>query len=166
MSAVVLLSTDSDRPQPMHDSPFAASVAPAHPDEPCQVMKRLCNAGLRPTRQRIDLATLLFRGGHRHVTAEQLHAEAVGADMKVALATVYNTLNQFRDAGLLREVVVEAGSTWFDTNIDDHHHFFFENSRRLQDICCKQLGLSDLPCVPAGTKVSRVDVIIRLQDVA
>lgn len=148
----------------MHDSLPSLGLAPLHPDEPCQVMNRLCHAGLRPTRQRIDLATLLFRGGNRHVTAEQLHAEAVAADMKVALATVYNTLNQFRDAGLLREVVVEAGSTWFDTNTENHHHFFHESSRRLQDICCKQLDLSDLPCLPAGTKVSRVDVIIRLQD--
>lgn len=148
----------------MPDSLRPHDPALAEEAEPCRVMSRLCGAGLRPTRQRIDLASLLFRGGNRHVTAEQLHAEALGADMRVSLATVYNTLNQFRDAGLLREVVVEAGSTWFDTNIDNHHHFFHENSRRLQDICCTQLDLPDLPCLPAGTKVARVDVIIRLQD--
>lgn len=131
---------------------------------PCRVLARLAGAGLRPTRQRLDLGSLLFHCTNRHVTAEQLHAEALAAGIKVSLATVYNTLNQFRDAGLLREVVVEAGSTWFDTNIDDHHHFFYENSRRLQDICCTQLHLPDLPCLPSGTQVARVDVIIRLRD--
>ncbi|MBJ7416279.1 MAG: transcriptional repressor [Niveispirillum sp.] len=144
--------------------PDSLSRHNAVPDEPCRIMSRLCGAGLRPTRQRVDLASLLFRCGNRHVTAEQLHAEAVATGVKVSLATVYNTLNQFRDAGLLREVVVEAGSTWFDTNIDDHHHFFHENSRRLQDICCTKLVLPDLPCLPDGTQVARVDVIIRLRD--
>ncbi len=128
------------------------------------VIDRLCQAGLRPTRQRIDLATLLFRAGHRHVTAELLHAEAVAAAIKVSLATVYNTLNQFRDAGLLREVVVEAGSTWFDTNTACHHHFFHEGSRHLQDIAADQLCAPDLPCLPPGTCLSRVDIIIRLRD--
>lgn len=132
--------------------------------EPGRILARFADAGLRPTRQRLDLATLLFRGGHRHVTAEQLHAEAATAGISVSLATVYNTLNQFRAAGLLREVVVEAGSTWFDTNVDSHHHFFHEDSRRLQDICCTQLGLTELPCLPAGTRLARVDVIIRLRD--
>lgn len=147
---------DSLRPVDTDPVPNAAG--------PCRVMSRLAGAGLRPTRQRLDLGALLFRHGNRHVTAEQLHAEAVAADIKVSLATVYNTLNQFRDAGLLREVVVEAGSTWFDTNIDDHHHFFHENSRHLQDICCTQMNLPDLPCLPPGTRVARVDVIIRLRD--
>lgn len=149
----------------MPDSLRPAETGPCQGStEPCHILSRLSRAGLRPTRQRLDLGALLFKAGNRHVTAEQLHAEALAADMKVSLATVYNTLNQFRDAGLLREVVVEAGSTWFDTNIDDHHHFFHENSRRLQDICCTQLALPDLPCLPSGTRVARVDVIIRLCD--
>ncbi|MBP7336341.1 iron response transcriptional regulator IrrA [Niveispirillum sp.] len=143
----------------MSDTPFPDDTA-----ETCCTARRLAGAGLRPTRQRLDLGSLLFRRGNRHVTAEQLHAEAVAADIKVSLATVYNTLNQFRDAGLLREVVVEAGATWFDTNIDNHHHFFHENTRHLQDICCTQMDLPDLPCLPAGTRVARVDVIIRLRD--
>lgn len=149
----------------MPDSLRPAETGPCQGSTgPCHILSRLSRAGLRPTRQRLDLGALLFKAGNRHVTAEQLHAEALAADMKVSLATVYNTLNQFRDAGLLREVVVEAGSTWFDTNIDDHHHFFHENSRRLQDICCTQLALPDLPCLPSGTRVARVDVIIRLCD--
>lgn len=150
----------------MPDSLRALDAYPSLPAETsiCDVVERLCRAGLRPTRQRTDLASLLFGGGHRHVTAEQLHAEAVSAAIKVSLATVYNTLNQFRDVGLLREVVVEAGNTWFDTNTDCHHHFFHERSRHLQDIPADQLCVPDLPCLPPGTCLSRVDIIIRLRD--
>lgn len=125
---------------------------------------RLTDAGLRPTRQRLALAKLLFDDGHRHVTAEQLHGEALEARMQVSLATVYNTLNQFREAGLLREVVVEAGRAYFDTNIEDHHHFFYESSGQLQDICGRQLQIAGIPELPPGACVSRIDVIIRLRD--
>lgn len=125
---------------------------------------RLAEAGLRPTRQRLALAKLLFDAGHRHVTAEQLHGEALEARMQVSLATVYNTLNQFREAGLLREVVVEAGRAYFDTNIDDHHHFFHESSGQLRDICGRQLHVAGIPDLPAGARIARIDVIIRLAD--
>lgn len=127
-------------------------------------LDRLTQAGLRPTRQRLALARLLFDGRERHVTAEQLHAEAAAADMRVSLATVYNTLNQFTECGLLREVVVEAGRSYFDTNISDHHHFFHEGTGRLQDIPGSDVAVSVLPDAPAGTRVARVDVIIRLTE--
>jgi Fur family transcriptional regulator, iron response regulator len=123
----------------------------------------LKSAGLRPTRQRLGLGRLLFEGGHRHVTAEQLHAEAAAAGLRVSLATVYNTLNQFTTAGLLREVVVEAGRSYFDTNTADHHHFFFEGSGELQDIPGEQVRVADIPAAPAGTEVARVDVIVRVR---
>ena len=126
------------------------------------VLDRLHQAGLRPTRQRLSLARLLFDGDDRHVTAEQLHGEALAADMAVSLATVYNTLHQFTEAGLLREVVVEAGRSYFDTNTKDHHHFFHEGNGLLQDIPGERLTLGDLPTAPDGTRVARVDVIIRL----
>src|SRR5688572_20128468 len=96
------------------------------PRDQINIMQRLRAARLRPTRQRLALARLLFDGGDRHVTAEQLHGEATAAAIPVSLATVYNTLHQFTDAGLLREVVVEPGRSYFDTNADDHHHFFCE----------------------------------------
>jgi len=99
-----------------------------------QVIDRLRNAGLRPTRQRIALAKLLFDGCDRHVTAESLHGEALENTIRVSLATVYNTLHQFTDAGLLREIVVDSHRCYFDTNVDDHHHFFHEESGRLEDI--------------------------------
>ena len=86
-------------------------------------------AHLRPTRQRLALTRLLFEQGERHVTAEQLHGEAVAAVVRVSLATVYNTLHQFIEAGLLSEVVANSGRSYFDTNVRDHHHFFFEDYR-------------------------------------
>lgn len=125
-------------------------------------LDRLQRAGLRPTRQRLALARLLLGGGDRHVTAEQLHGEAVAAGIRVSLATIYNTLHQFTGAGLLREVVVEAGRSYFDTNVSDHHHFFFESTGHLQDIPGDHVVVAALPEPPQGTDVARVDVIIRL----
>src|SRR5690348_5163757 len=97
-------------------------------------IERLRSVGLRPTRQRLALVRLLFEEGDRHVSAEALHAEAQRAGVRVSMATIYNTLNQFTEAGLLREVVVESGRSYFDTNTGDHHHFFFQDSGELQDI--------------------------------
>ena len=124
--------------------------------------ERLKRAGLRPTRQRLALAALLFDGGHRHVTAEQLQGEAGKSAIKVSLATIYNTLHQFTGAGLLREVVIEPGRSYFDTNMDDHHHFYVEGSGRLLDIPADSVSLASLPTPPEGTSISRVDVIIRI----
>jgi Fe2+/Zn2+ uptake regulation proteins len=131
-----------------------------------QAIERLRAAGLRPTRQRLALVRLLFDGGDRHVSAEQLHAEAQRAGVRVSLATVYNTLNQFTEAGLLREVVVDPTRSYFDTNIGDHHHFFFEDTGELQDIPGDQIHVTSLPAAPAGTSVRRVDVIVRLSGAA
>ena len=131
---------------------------PSHTD----ILGRLRACGLRPTRQRVALARLLFHSGDRHVTAEQLHGEATSAAIRVSLATVYNTLHQFTTAGLLREVVVEPGRSYFDTNIDDHHHFFCETTGMLQDIPGAAVMVSQLPGAPPGTEISRVDVIIRV----
>jgi Fur family transcriptional regulator, iron response regulator len=125
-------------------------------------LKRLRAAGLRPTRQRLSLARLLLEGGDRHVTAEQLHGEALAAGIRVSLATIYNTLHQFTEVGLLREAVVEPGRSYFDTNIDDHHHFFCEATGELQDIPGHHLMVSGLPAPPAGTAIRRVDIIIRV----
>jgi len=126
------------------------------------VISRLKNAGLRPTRQRIALAKLLLESDNRHVTAEELHGEAKNAGVSVSLATVYNALHQFTDAGLMREVAVDSGRSYFDTNISDHHHFFHEDIGQLVDIPNEQVRVSELPDPPAGTNVSRVDVIVRV----
>jgi len=123
---------------------------------------RLRQVGLRPTRQRIALARILFARGDRHVTAEQLHGEAVGSEIRVSLATVYNTLHQFTEAGLLREVVVEPGRSYFDTNSSDHHHFFWEATGTLQDIPGRDVVVSGLPLPPHGSEIRRVEVVVRL----
>ncbi len=127
-------------------------------------IERLRRVGLRPTRQRLALARLLFDQGNRHVSAEQLHGEAIDAAVRVSLATVYNTLHQFTAAGLLNEVVVEPGRSYFDTNVDNHPHFYFEDSGRLQDIPGDSILVNELPTAPLGTAIRRVDVIIRLGD--
>ena len=126
------------------------------------MIARLKGAGLRPTRQRIALAKLLFEGENRHVTAEDLHGEARAAGVSVSLATIYNSLHQFTDAGLMREVAVEAGRSYFDTNTGDHHHFFHEDTGSLEDIPGDQIIVSELPAAPAGKSVQRVDVIVRV----
>jgi Fur family transcriptional regulator, iron response regulator len=126
------------------------------------LLERLREAGLRPTRQRLGLARLLFSSGHRHVTAEQLHGEALAQEIRVSLATIYNALHQFTAAGLLREVVVEAGRSYFDTNTSDHHHFFHEEGGVLQDIPSHEVRLAELPTPPSGTAIARVDVIVRV----
>jgi Fur family iron response transcriptional regulator len=127
------------------------------------ITKRLRAAGLRPTRQRLALARLLFDGDDRHVTAEHLHGEAEARAIRVSLATVYNTLHQFTTAGLLREVVVEPGRSYFDTNVSDHHHFFCESTGQLQDIPGDMVIVGQLPQPPDGAEISRVDVIIRIR---
>ena len=126
------------------------------------LIERLKAVGLRPTRQRLALARLMHEGGDRHLSAEQLHEEALAAEVRVSLATVYNALHQFTAAGLLREIVVEPGRSYFDTNVEDHHHFYFEDSGRLEDIPGDEIGLVSLPKPPKGRRLSRVDVIIRL----
>jgi len=130
------------------------------------VERRLREAGLRPTRQRLALAELLFGPGHRHVTAEQLHREARDAGQSISLATIYNTLNQFTQVGLLREVVTNGNHTFYDTNTADHHHFYWEEQDMLIDIPGDQLRLESLPPLPEGKKVTGVDIIIRLANEA
>jgi Fur family iron response transcriptional regulator len=123
---------------------------------------RLRQAGLRPTRQRNELAKLLFRDGHRHLTAESLHAEAVAQGIKVSLATVYNTLHQFTHAGLLLQVVVDPSRSYFDTNTVDHQHFYCEDEAMLADIPGSGISVNALPAPPAGMEVKRVDVVVRV----
>ncbi len=124
----------------------------------------LMRGGLRPTRQRLALATLLVGDGqNRHVTAESLFAASSAAGQSVSLATVYNTLRAFCDAGLMTEVVVDGSKSYFDTRTDDHPHFYWEDSHQLTDAPADQLRISGLPDAPAGTIVSKVDVVIRLR---
>ena len=120
--------------------------------------------GLRPTRQRLALASLLVGDGqNRHVTAESLFALSSGTGERVSLATVYNTLRAFCDAGLLREITVDGTCSHFDTNMTDHPHFYWEDTATLSDAPAAELDIRRLPLAPAGTEIAAVDVIIRLR---
>jgi Fur family iron response transcriptional regulator len=125
--------------------------------------ERVREAGLRPTRQRVALAELLFAKGDRHLSAEELHEEAIAAGVPVSLATVYNSLHQFTDAGLLRILAVEGAKTYFDTNTSDHHHFFVEGENRVFDIETGPVSVTNLPEPPEGMEIVNVDIVVRLR---
>ena len=126
------------------------------------VRDRLTDVGLRPTRQRLALARLLFASADRHVTAEQLHEEALAEGIPVSLATVYNTLHQFTQCQLLRSFAVDGQKTYFDTKTSDHHHYFCEWNGQVFDVPGVNLAVEGLPNPPPGTEIVRVDVVVRL----
>jgi len=128
-----------------------------------QATLRLRQHGLRPTRQRVELAGILFRDCDRHVTAESLHDEVSGAGVKVSLATVYHTLHQFTEAGLLRQGIVDASRCYFDTNTGNHQHFFVEKEGLLIDIPGEAIEVAGVPAPPDGLSVDRVDVVVRVR---
>jgi Fur family transcriptional regulator, iron response regulator len=123
----------------------------------------LRDVGLRPTRQRVALAKLLYAHGDRHVTAEMLYAEATRQHLPVSLATIYNTLNQFAKVGLLREVGVDGFITYFDTRTSDHHHFFMEGENEIRDIPTTDIRIGKMAEIPEGYEIARVDLMIRLK---
>ncbi len=149
------------RPEPMAQ---ADTTAPADPRAMARGERWLAEAGLRPTRQRIALATLLVGDGqHRHVTAESLYEAARGTGDGVSLATVYNTLRAFCGAGLMNEITVDGTKSYFDTRLDDHPHFYWEDTGTLSDAPAADLEITRLPTAPDGAEIARVDVVIRLR---
>ncbi|MBT5429831.1 MAG: transcriptional repressor [Rhodospirillaceae bacterium] len=128
------------------------------------VIKTLTEVGLRPTRQRLALSRLLFDGKNRHVTAEGLHSEASLSGQKISLATVYNALNTFKSAGLLQEIIVNSGCSYFDTNILEHHHIFNEDNNELTDINLEDVQLKGLPSINSREKLERIEVIVRVKN--
>src|SRR6187397_5931 len=156
--------------RPMVFTNFAEASAPGGAERAAltgcpwhDVKAMLRQVRLRPTRQRMALGWILFAKGDRHITAEMLYEEATKAKVPVSLATVYNTLHQFTDVGLLRQVAVDGSKTYFDTNVSDHHHFFVEGDNELVDIPNAEVLLDKLPSAPAGYEVARVDVVVRLK---
>ena len=151
------------------------STKPAVPDEHVaarpdltgcpwhDVKTMLRDVGLRPTRQRMALGWILFAKGDRHLTAEMLYEEASKAKVPVSLATVYNTLHQFTEVGLLRQVAVDGSKTYFDTNVSEHHHFFIEGDNALVDIPGAEAIVGNMPAAPEGFEIARVDVVVRLK---
>src|SRR6266511_1779964 len=127
------------------------------------VKSMLRQVGLRPTRQRMALGWILFAKGDRHITAELLYEEATKAKVPVSLATVYNTLHQFTEVGLLRQVAVDGSKTYFDTNVSEHHHFFVEGECNLLDIPDADMMVGKMPTPPEGYEIARIDVVVRLR---
>jgi Fur family iron response transcriptional regulator len=127
------------------------------------VRDKLRDVDLRPTRQRVSLASLLFVAGDRHVTVDQLFAEAKSLRMPLSRATVYNTLHQFVAAGLVREIALYGSKVWYDTKTGSHCHYFDEDEAVLFDMpvdVTPQLNLAP----PPGKKIVGVDIIVRLAD--
>jgi Fur family iron response transcriptional regulator len=133
-------------------------------DHSKQTEAKLRQAGLRPTRQRMALADILYAKGDRHVTVEELHEEATTIGIDVSLATVYNTLHQFTEARMIRVLAVEGNRTYFDTNVSDHHHFFIEGRNEVLDIPTSNISINNLPEPPEGMEIAHVDVVIRLRE--
>lgn len=127
------------------------------------VKEKLRAVSLRPTRQRMALGWLLFAKGDRHVTAEMLYEEATLAKVPVSLATVYNTLHQFTEVGLLRQVAIDGSKAYFDTNNSQHHHFFIEDQNDLMDIPSTDVLVGQAPTPPEGYEIARIDVVVRLR---
>jgi Fur family transcriptional regulator, iron response regulator len=121
----------------------------------------LRGVGLRPTQQRVALASMLFKKGNRHVTAEMLYQEAIDANIRLSLATIYNVLHQFTKLGLLRHITVDGSKTYFDTNVSDHHHMFIEQQNELRDIPLSVMRVQ-IPEAPDGYEVVRIDVVVRM----
>ena len=143
---------------------MSLDLSPSSDDGTDAAARWLSTAGLRPTRQRLSLAALLIGDGRdRHVTAEWLYAAALERGEKVSLATVYNTLRAFCEAGLLNEITVDATRSYFDTRTDDHPHFFWEDTQHLTDAPAEELHIERLPSPPPGSEIARVDVVIRLR---
>ena len=128
-----------------------------------QMRSRLREIGLRPTRTRVALGSILFGKGDRHVTAEMLFEEARQISVSVSLATVYNTLHQFTEVGLLRQVAIESSKSYFDTNNTEHHHYYLEDRHELMDIPPTDVAVGEIPVPPAGYEIDRVDVVVRLR---
>jgi Fur family iron response transcriptional regulator len=127
------------------------------------VKGKLRQAGLRPTLQRVSLGWLLLGKGDRHVTAEMLFEEAQKARVPVSLATVYNTLKQFTETGLVRQIAVDGRKSYFDTDLTDHHHFLVQGEGKVIDIPCASMSVIGLPAAPVGYEVERVEVVVRLR---
>ena len=135
----------------------------AAPLDETALAKTLRAAGLRPTRQRLAIAALLLDGRHRHLSAESLSAEIRASGVQMADGTVYNTLNQFTDAGLLRRVTIHNEHSLFDTNVDHHHHFYDGEADQLFEVPADQVVLAHLPTAPDGHEIQSVDVVIHIK---
>ena len=126
-----------------------------------QAINKLSNIGIRPTKQRMILAKLLFENGDRHISAEEIYDELKKDDRKISLATIYNTLKQFTDIGLLREINIDQKKSIYCTNHDPHYHLYIEDENKIIDIPQKNIDLN-IPQIPACLSLHNIDVIVRI----
>jgi Fur family iron response transcriptional regulator len=126
------------------------------------LVRRLAAAGVRPTRQRLDLARAIFSAGNRHFTAEMIYHETRSIQFAPTLGTIYNTLNEFSRCGLLREIAIYDAKLWYDTKTGPHYHFYREDTEELSDIPENFLPEFEIPA-PDGTSIAAIDVIVRLR---
>ena len=127
-----------------------------------QVIKKLSNKGIRPTKQRMILAKLLFEKGDRHISAEELYTEVQKEERKISLATIYNTLKQFTNIGLLKELVIDQNKSIYCSNHDSHYHLYIEDEGKIIDIPQKNIDLN-IPELPACLKFHNIDIIVRIR---
>jgi Fur family transcriptional regulator, iron response regulator len=149
--------------RPGSDLEEAMSARVRNLDLASDIRAKLRALRLRPTRTRVALGSLLFAKGNRHLTAEMLFDEANHAKVPVSLATVYNTLHQFTDVGLLRQVAVDGSKSYFDTNNTEHHHFYIEDRHELVDVAPTDMTVGKAPVPPDGYEIVRIDVVVRLR---
>ena len=141
---------------------FMDSIGSSAPEMVVRCQRRMANCGIRPTAQRMRIATLLL-SEPQHLSAEQILATLRGNGARVSKATVYNTLNLFASHGLIRQLSVDGSRTWFDSNVDAHYHFHDVSTGALIDVPVPEVEFSRLPPTPPGTEVDGIDLIIRLR---
>ena len=127
-----------------------------------KAIKKLERNGLRSTKQRMVLARLLFEKGKRHVSAEELYDEVRKEDRKISLATVYNTLKQFTNLGIIKEIVVDQNKSLYCNDYKSHYHLYIEDEGKVVDIPTENINL-DVPTIPACLSLHNVDVIVRVR---
>mgnify|MGYP001144060168 CR=1 FL=1 len=127
-----------------------------------QAVNKLSNFGIRPTKQRMILAKLLFKNPDRHISAEEIFEEVRKEDRKISLATIYNNLKQFTKVGLLKELVVDQNKSIYCTNHDHHYHLYIEDESKVIDIPRKNIDLN-IPSIPACLSLHNVDIVVRVR---
>ena len=130
-----------------------------------EIINKLRGSGLRPTKQRILIAKSLFENNKTfHFTVETLDQKInKKGNKKISLATIYNTVEAFTNAGYLKEILTSKNKSHYDTNIKSHHHFYDEETKELTDIHYNQVKLSKVPMPPKGKKIKNLEVVIRIQ---
>jgi len=128
-----------------------------------RIQALLVENAIRPTSQRVEIAALMFLQP-QHLSADLILSRVNRTGAKVSKATVYNTLNLFAKKGLIREVIIDSGKVFYDSNTDVHHHIYNEDTGMLLDVAADKMVIENLPAIPANTETTGIDVIIRVKN--